>query len=73
MMNEKYQKTLDYMNKIINEDKLSHAFLIECRNVPMYMNLIFPFIKKNSPSRHGETGMLPTLALMCRRNIRKEK
>lgn len=45
MMNEKYQQTLDYMNKIINEDKLSHAFLIECRNVPMYMNLIFPFIK----------------------------
>ena len=45
MMNEKYQKTLDYMNKIINEDKISHAFLIECRNVPMYMNLIFPFIK----------------------------
>ncbi len=41
-----YEKFDKYMDKIINEDKLSHAFLIECRNVDNYKQSILEKIKK---------------------------
>lgn len=35
-----------YINKMINEDKLSHAFLIECKNIGNYKQILLEFIKK---------------------------
>ena len=43
---KKYPEFANYFNKIINEDKLSHAFLVECRNIPEYKSVILEFVKK---------------------------
>ncbi len=41
-----YSQFFDYFHKIIKEDKLSHAFLIECRNVNNYKEIILMIIKE---------------------------
>jgi DNA polymerase-3 subunit delta' len=41
----KYPQFVKYFEKLINEDKLSHAFLVECRNNKDYMEIILEFIK----------------------------
>lgn len=41
-----YPEFANYFNKMINEDKLSHAFLVECRNIDNYKEIILEFIKK---------------------------
>lgn len=41
-----YPEFANYFNKMINEDKLSHAFLVECRNINDYKSVILEFIKK---------------------------
>ena len=49
-MFNKYDKDFlefaDYINKRVSEDKLSHAFLIACKNIENYQNVILEFIKK---------------------------
>lgn len=35
-----------YINKMVSEDKLSHAFLIECKTKENYKQIILEFIKK---------------------------
>lgn len=41
-----YPEFAKYMNKRISEDKLSHAFLVECRNIFNYQDVILEFVKK---------------------------
>ncbi len=41
-----YPEFFNYLNKMISEDKLSHAFLVECRTVDNYKDVILEFVKK---------------------------
>lgn len=62
-----YPKFANYFNKMINEDKLSHAFLVECRNIMNYKSVILEFIKKIIDKNKYEES-LDTEALVANNN-----
>lgn len=43
---KKYEQFINYTETMINEDKLSHAFLVECKNTYQYQTIILDFVKK---------------------------
>lgn len=52
-----YPEFAKYMNKRISEDKLSHAFLVECRNIENYRDVILEFVKKILDQNKYESGL----------------